>query len=260
MKKWIKILLLVLAGLAIAVFLLVWLVPPPQPVNRRQPKAAYTRAAQRLYRHEILSLYQPPEEAFTSHGLRLVRRIQALYSPFFLPYLVTGSVPVQPDVLYNPWFNLFLLIEDSDGDINSVVLASSLAAGQTPQLQVHEKFWQELYRRYAVAQMATFSTPIPFENTGRAMLEMRNLTNRFGWPPRVRMGTGQATFDLYIQRPAQAIYCTPTEPGTYLVFSYHDGRLHTNVMALPPYHVKEVERRVAETIKNGPGQAAANLH
>ena len=260
MKKWFKVLLLALAGLAIAVFLLVWLVPPPQPVNRRQPKAAYTRAAQRLYRHEILSLYQPPEEAFTTHGLRLVRRIQALYSPFFLPYLVTGSVPVQPDVLYNPWFDLFLLIEDSDGDINSVVLASSLAAGQTPQLQVQEKFWQELYRRYPVAQMATFSKPVPFENTGRVLLEMRNLTNRFGWPAQVQLGAGRAKFDLYIQRPTQAIYCTPTEPGTYVLFSYHNEQLHTNLMALPPYHLKEVERRVAETIKNGPGQAAANLH
>ena len=260
MKKRLKILLLALAGLTIALFLFLWFVPAPQPRSTRHFKAEYARAAQRLYRHEILSLYQPPEEAFTSHGLQLIRRIQELYSPVFLPYLAMGSVPVQPDVLYNPWFDLFLLVEDSDGTINSVVLASSLAAGQTPQLQVHEKFWQEFYRRHPVAQMATFSKPNPFENTGRVMLEMRNLTNRFSWPARVQMGAGQAPFELYIQRPAQAIYCTPTEPGTYVVFNYYNERFHTNVMALPPYHVKQVERLVQETIKKGPGQPAANLH
>src|ERR1035438_6559542 len=181
MKKRIEILLLALGGLAIALCLLLWLMPAPRTLTEQQLKAEYTRAAQRLYRHEILSLYRPPEEAFTPHGLQLLRRIQELNSAVFLPYLVMGSVPVQPDVLYNPWFDLFILVEDSDGEINSVGLASSLAAGQSPQLQVQEKFWQELYRRYPVAQMATFAHPKTFENTSRVILEMRNLTNRFGW-------------------------------------------------------------------------------
>jgi len=105
-------------------------------------------------------------------------------------------VPLQPDVLYNPWFDLFILVEDSDGEINSVGLASSLAAGQAPQLQVQEKFWQELYRRYPVAQMATFAHPKTFENTSRVILEMRNLTNRFGWPSRVQLTHARVSFEL----------------------------------------------------------------
>ena len=68
MKKRVKILLLALGGLAIALCLLLWLMPAPRSLTQQQLKAEYTRAAQRLYRHEILSLYQPPEEAFTPHG------------------------------------------------------------------------------------------------------------------------------------------------------------------------------------------------
>jgi len=261
MKRTLKILLLALGGLAVTLVLVLWFTPAPKPVvTRQQLKTAYIRAAQRLYRHEILSLYNPPEEAFTPHGLQLLRRIQELYSPVFLPYLVAGSVPVQQDVLYNPWFDLFILIEDSDEEINSIVLASSLAAGQTPQLQVRERFWQEFYRRYPVAQMAAFSNPNPFADTGRVILEMRNLTNRFAWPARMQVGQTKVSFDLYIQRPAQAIYCTPTEPGTYVVLNFHQGCLHTNVMALPPYHVKEVHRFLVETIQNGPGKPAPNPH
>ena len=259
MKKWVKILLLAPGGLAVALFLLLWLMPAPRTLTRQQLKAEYTRAAQRLYRHEILSLYQPPEESFTPHGIQLLRRIQELYSPVFLPYLVMGSVPVQPDVLYNPWFDLFILLEDSDGEINSVGLASSLAAGQAPQLQVQERFWQELYRRYPVAQMATFSRPKAFENTGRVILEMRNLTNRFGWPGRVQLSGARVSFELYLQRPAQAIYCSPTEPGTYVVFNYYNDRLHTNVMALAPYHVRQVEKLIEETAKKGPRPSAPIL-
>lgn len=259
MKKWVKILLLAPGGLAVALFLLLWLMPAPRTLTRQQLKAEYTRAAQRLYRHEILSLYQPPEEAFTPHGIQLLRRIQELYSPVFLPYLVMGSVPVQPDVLYNPWFDLFILVEDSDGEINSVGLASSLAAGQSPQLQVQEKFWQELYRRYPVAQMATFSRPKAFADTGRVLLEMRNLTNRFGWPSRVQLTSARVTFELYLQRPAQAIYCSPTEPGTYVVFNCYNDRLHTNVVALAPYQVRQVERLIEETAKKGPRPSAPIL-
>lgn len=259
MKKRVKIFLSALGGLAIALCLLLWLMPTPRTLTQQQLKAEYTRAAQRLYRHEILSLYKPPEEAFTPHGLQLLRRIQELYSPVFLPYLVMGSVPVQPDVLYNPWFDLFILVEDSEGEINSVGLASSLAAGQAPQLQVQERFWQELYRRYPVAQMATFSRPKAFENTGRVMLEMRNLTNRFGWPGRVQLSGARVSFELYLQRPAQAIYCSPTEPGTYVVFNYYNDRLHTNVMALAPYHVRQVEQLIEETAKKGPRPSAPIL-
>lgn len=230
------------------VILFVWPLPVQEPVTRQRLKAAYDRAAQRLYRHELLSLYQPPEEAFTSHGLQLLRHIQSRYSPIFLPYLVRGAVPVQPDVLYNPWFDLFVLIEDADGQIHRVVLASSRSSDQRPQLTITDGFWPEIYRRYQVAQMATFSNPRPFEETARSILELRNLTNRSGWPARVQLTEARVSFDLYLQRPTQAIYCAATEPGTYVVFSVHNHRLHTNVMVLPPYGVREVEKYVAESV------------
>jgi hypothetical protein len=104
--------------------------------------------------------------------------------------------------------------------------------------------------------MASFSSPKPFEETDRVILELRNLTNRFGWPPRVQLSDARVSFDLYLQRPTQAIYCTPTEPGTYVVFNYHDHRLHTNVVALPPYGVKEVEKLVEESFKARTRQTA----
>jgi hypothetical protein len=107
--------------------------------------------------------------------------------------------------------------------------------------------------------MATFSRPKAFENTGRVMLEMRNLTNRFGWPGRVQLSGARVTFELYLQRPTQAIYCNPTEPGTYVVFNYYDDRLHTNVMALAPYHVRQVEKLIEETAKRGPRPSAPIL-
>lgn len=238
-----------LSAVVAALILFAWLSPVPRTVTRQQLKVAYHKAAQRLYRHEILSLYHPPEEAFTSHGLQLLHRIENLYSPVFVPYLVMGSVPVQPDVLYNPWFDLFILVEDSDGQINSVVLASSRSSDQSPQLAVKEKFWQEVYHRYQVAQMASFSSPKAFEETDRVILELRNLTNQFGWPPRVQLPDAGISFELYIQRPTQAIYCAPIEPGTYVVFNYHDHRLHTNVVSLPPYGVKEVEKLVEESFQ-----------
>lgn len=249
MKKWRWKILLMLSAVAVAAILLLRLPPAPQTVTSRQLKAAYNKAAQRLYRHEILSLYRPPEEAFTPHGLQLLHQIQSLYSPVFLPFLVMGSVPVQPDVLYNPWFDLFILVEDSDGQINSVVLASSRSPDQSPQLAVKEQFWQEIYRRYQMAQMASFSNPKPFDETDRAIFELRNLTNQFGWPSRVQLSDARISFDLYLQRPTQAVYCTPIEPGTYVVFNFHDNRLHTNVVALPPFVVREVEKLVEETFK-----------
>ncbi|ODU25281.1 MAG: hypothetical protein ABS95_00730 [Verrucomicrobia bacterium SCN 57-15] len=249
MKKWRWTFLLVLSAVVIALIFFLRLPPAPRTVTNRQLKAAYNKAAQRLYRHEILSLYQPPEEAFTPHGLQLLHQIQNLYSPVYMPYLVMGSVPVQPDVLYNPWFDLFILVEDSDGHINSVLLASSRSSDQSPQLAVTEKFWQEVHRRYQVAQMASFASPKPFDETDRVILELRNLTNQFGWPARVQLPDAGIAFELYIQRPTQAIYCNPVEPGTYVVFNYHEEQLHTNVVSLPPYAVREVEKRVEETFQ-----------
>jgi hypothetical protein len=249
MKKWRWKCLLAFSAVATALIVLLRLSPAPRTVTSQQLKAAYNKAAQRLYRHEILSLYHPPEEAFTPHGLQLLHQIQNLYSPIFVPYLVMGSVPVQPDVLYNPWFDLFILVEDSDGHINSVLLASSRSSDQSPQLAVTEKFWQEVYRRYQVARMASFSSPKPFDETDRAILELRNLTNRFGWPARVQLPDAGISFELYIQRPTQAIYCNPIEPGTFVVFNYHDDRLYTNVVSLPPYAVREVEKQVEETFQ-----------
>ena len=260
MKKRTRRILLALSVLVAALALFVWLLPPPKTVTRQQLKAAYNKAAQRLYRHEILSLYHPPEEAFTPHGLQLLHQIQNLYSPVFLPYLVMGSVPVQPDVLYNPWFDLFILVEDSEGQINSVVLASSRGSDQTPQLAVNETFWQEIYRRYQVAQMASFSSPNAFDETGRVILELRNSTNQFGWPARLQLTDARVSFDLYIQRPTQAIYCTPTEPGTYVVFNFHGNRLHTNVVALPPYGAREMEKLVEESLKGRTRESARALN
>lgn len=222
-----------------------WLIFRQKPgIDPKQLQAACLKEAQRLYRHEMLSLYHPPEEAFTPNGISVLKRIQQNYSNVFLPYLVMGSTPIQPDVFYNPWFDLFVLIEDSDGLINSVVLASSLGAGQTPQLQVEQDFWRQIYRRYQIAKLATFSTPRPFNGIPQVLLEMRNLTNDYHWPPRIRLTDAKAPFDLYIQRRNQAVYCTPLEPGTFVVFNVAGDRLHTNVIALPPYATKTIERRL----------------
>ena len=259
-KKWAWRILIAISAVLAALILFIWLKPAPTTLTSQQLKSAYSKAAQRLYRHEILSLYHPPEEAFTPHGLQLLHEIQSLYSPVFVPYLVMGSVPVQPDVLYNPWFDLFILVEDSEGQINSVVLASSRGSDQGAQLTVRENFWQEVYRRYQVAQMASFSSPKPFEETDRIILELRNLTNRFGWPPRMQLSDARVPFDLYLQRPTQAIYCTPTEPGTYVVFNYHGNRLHTNVVALPPYGVRDVEKLVEESLQGSKRRTARALN
>lgn len=213
-------------------------------IDPRQLHAAYLKETQRLYRHEMLSLYYPPEEAFTPNGISILKRIQQKYSGVFLPYLVMGATPVQPDVFYNPWFDLFVLIEDSDGLINSVVLASSLGAGQTPQLQVERDFWREIYRRHQIAKLATFSAPRPFDGMPHVLLEMRNLTNDYHWPSRIRLTDAKVPFDLYIQRRNQAIYCTPLEPGTFVVFNVAGDRLHTNVIALPPYATTTIERTI----------------
>lgn len=254
-RRWV---ITALFGAAIIAGCAIWL----QPVRRGAPgpnlKVAYRRASQRLYRHELLSLYHPPEEAFTPHGLQLLHRIQDGYSPVFLPYLVMGAVPIQPDVLYNPWFDLFILIEDVDGQINSILLASSRGSDQQPQLTVAERFWQEVYRRYQVAQMASFACPRPFDESAQVILELRNLTNQCGWPPQVQFADAGVAFDLYLQRPAQAIYCSPIEPGTYVVFNYHHDRLHTNVVALPPYSVRQLEKTIAESFKRQSGERAKN--
>lgn len=233
---------LLLLALLVAVGWLIFLQKPG--IDPRQLQAAYLKEAQRLYRHEILSLYQPPQEAFTPNGINILKRIQQRYSPVFLPYLVMGATPVQPDVLYNPWFDVFVLIEGSEGLINSVVLASSLGAGQIPQLQVERDFWREIHRRHQIAKVATFSNPRLFDGTPQVLLEMRNLTNHYHWPSRIRLTDAKVSFDLYIQRRNQAIYCSPLEPGTFVVFNVADERLRTNVIALPPYSTKTVERAI----------------
>src|SRR6266542_2288455 len=95
---------LLLLALLVAGGWLVWRHKPG--IDPKQLQAAYLREAQRLYRHEILSLYQPPQEAFTPNGISVLKRVQQRYSLVFVPYLVMGSTPVQPDVLYNPWFDV----------------------------------------------------------------------------------------------------------------------------------------------------------
>jgi hypothetical protein len=216
-------------------------------------RAAYFKKAQRLYRHELLSMYQPPEEIFTPQGLTALRNVQRLYSPYYLAYLAMGATPVQPDVLYNPWFDAFVLIQDSDGLVNNIVLASSLGAGETPQLKLQQGFWQEVYRRYTAAGLATFRSPRPFEGTVAVIQELRNLTNHYHWPPRVRLMNNPNHFDLYLQRPDQAVYATPVEPGTYVVFNVTGDRLHTNILALPPQATRFVEKVLRESAERSGG-------
>ena len=44
-----------------------------------------------------------------------------------------------------------------------------------------------------------------------------------------------------------------------MVFNYYEDRLHTNVMALTPYHVRQVEKLIEETAKKGPRPSAPIL-
>jgi hypothetical protein len=76
----------------------------------------------------------------------------------------------------------------------------------------------------------------------------------------VQLTHARVSFELYIQRPTQAIYCSPTEPGTYVVFNYCNDRLHTNAMVLPPYHVRQIEKLIEETAKKGPRPSAPILN
>lgn len=230
------------------------------PADPGQARAAYFKEAQRLYRHELLSMYQPPEEIFTPQGRAALKKVQRLYSPCYLAYLAMGSSPVQPDVLYNPWFDVFVLIQDSDGLINNIVLASSLGAGETPQLKLQQGFWQEVYRRYTIARLATFRSPRPFDGTAGVIQELCNLTNHYHWPPRVRLMNNPHHFDLYLQRPDQAVYATPVEPGTYVVFNVAGDRLHTNILALPPPATRLVEKILRESVGRSGGNAASRYN
>ena len=74
----------------------------------------------------------------------------------------------------------------------------------------------------------------------------------------MQLSGARVSFDLYLQRPTQAIYCSPTEPGTYVVFNYYNDRLHTNVVALAPYHVRQVEKLIEESAKEGAATLGAD--
>src|ERR1035441_5357343 len=77
--------------LAILALLVLMVVLPPRPKgpSRQQLQShldqSYHREVQRLYRQEVLALYDPPAEAFTSEGYKLIRQIQNDYSKMFLP-------------------------------------------------------------------------------------------------------------------------------------------------------------------------------
>lgn len=220
------------------------LVPPPHIEESPEWQVRLQQQAQRYYWHELLSLYQPPEEIFTPAGLALLRRIQQRHSEAFLPYLVSGSALLAENVFYNPWFDFFVLIHDEGGLIGSIVLASALPPDQAPQLEVRTNFWRTIYRRYQLARQAGFSDPRPVEDLSLPARELLNLANQLAWPSRLHFTPADTAFDLYLQRLNQSIYCTPTEPGTYVVLSVVDGNLRTNVLVLPPYAVRLLERQL----------------
>jgi hypothetical protein len=189
----------------------------------------------------ILALYDPPAEAFTPDGYNLIHQIQGSYSTLFIPYLIRGSTAVQPDVYWNPFFDMYILVSDKDGLIDSIVLASSLNGGETPQRDVKSSFWKEMYLRYQRTMIASFGNVTPYDNLSYPILQLRNLTNNYGWPVRIPISKAKTPFDLYIQQPNQAIYCTPVEPGAYIIFNIVDGRLHTNMFVLPPFAVEKMK-------------------
>jgi hypothetical protein len=252
MTKRAKRVLSVCLVLLVVLVLMAFFAPKPKGPTRQQLQSqldqSFHREVQRLYRHEILALYDPPAEAFTSAGYRQIQDIQANYSKVFLPYLVSGAAIVQPDVLWNPYFDMFILVQDANGLINSVVLASSLRGGGTPQRDVQGDYWQEMYRRYQIAQLATFTHPTPYADFSYVILQMRNLTNRYHWPARLPLTTARIPFDLYIQQPDQAIYCTTIEPGAYVIFNVVNNKLRTNVMDLPPFVVYQTQRKLQDQI------------
>jgi hypothetical protein len=45
-----------------------------------------------------------------------------------------------------------------------------------------------------------------------------------------------------------------------VVFNYYNDRLYTNVMVLPPYHARQVEKLIEETAKKGPRPSAPILN
>ena len=232
MKRIIKRVLWFGVALLVLLILLRVLLPKPKMPTREELRRhlteSYHKNVQHLYHHEMLALYDPPAEGFTPAGYRLLQDIQARYSKAFLPYLIAGSAIVQQDVLWNPYFDLFILVQDSDGLINSVVLASSLSGSQVPQKDVQEDYWAEIY--------------------SYIFLEMQNLTNKYHWPARLRLTKGRIPFDLYIQQQNQAIYTTPLEPGAYVVFNVVSNKLRTNVMDLPPYVVYQTQRTLQDAI------------
>ena len=224
---------------------------PPGPTKeqiQQHLRTAFTSELQRIYRHEILALYEPPSEIFTPDGLKLFKSIQTSYSKFFIPYLISGATLIQPDVYWNPFFDLYLLVEDKEGLINSILVVSSLTGGQPPQRDIEASYWQQMYRRYEVAKLTTFTKPNRYTDMAYPILQLRNLTHQWGWPSRIPLTSARIPFDLYIQQPDQAIYCNPIEPGTYVIFNVNSNKLQTNVMSLPPYAVYQTQNQLQKQI------------
>lgn len=261
MNKKLKITLICLFGFVTAVLLFFIFVPPPQhkltPEQQKQILDSYLhKKIQRSYRQLILALYEPPAEAFTPAGYNLLKQIQGSYSPLFIPYLIRGSTIVQPDVFWNPFFDMYILVGDKDGLIDSITLASSLTGGQTPQRDVQVNFWKEIYQRYQTALIASFSSITPYKDLSYPILQIRNLTNNYIWPKRIPISKAKTPFDLYIQQEDQAIYCTPVEPGAYIIFNISDGKLHTNMLCLPPFVVQNMRDVLQSQIQEKQNQLA----
>ena len=256
MKKKLKIVLWVILAILLIGLVLMALIPPPkhgptQAELKQQLDLQLHKQVQRLYWHELLGLYNPPEEIFTPQGYTLLKSIQSRYSPLFLPYLVRGSAVVQQDVLWNPFFDMYILIENKDGLINSVVLASSLSGGQTKQRDIANGFWREIYARYQVALIANFANVKPYSDISYPIAHLQNLTNQYHWPVRIQVLKGKVPFDLYIQQKNQAIYCSPLEPGTYLVYNIISNKIHKTALALPPYTTLALQHSIQEKIDAG---------
>lgn len=211
-------------------------------LTKAEIAATLKRTENQLYRQEILCLYHPPDEVFTANGLEVFRTIQREYSSLFLPYLLIGATPVQPDVFYNPFFDLYVLVKDSEGLIDSIIVISSITPDQVPQMQIKENFWQEMLKRFQIAEMNTFSDPKLLKDLSLPIVELRNLTNDYGWPAQIELTDAKAKFNLYIQRPNQGIYCSTLEPGAFFIMNVVSNQLKTNILYLPPYTVRAMEK------------------
>ena len=223
-------------------------IPPKSHVAELSKlRSDYNKQVLRMYRQTVLSLYDPPTEAFTPNGYALMMTIQKNYSKTFLPYLVMGSTPVHPDVLYNPFFDVLILIKDSDGLIDGVALSSSLSGDQVPQRELTYNYWTQFYKRYLDIKAANVSSIREFHGFDYIVAQMRNMTNKYHWPGRLYL-TAKHPFDLYIQQPLSAIYCSSIEPGAYVMFNIANNSIKTNIMALQPFQVEDMVKRTQAKI------------